>query len=287
MIIDIRYHIASLVAVFLALGIGILVGSSILGVDTLASQQEQIAERLENHLNELREENRMVRAEVTALEAEIDLQSQFLKDVLPFLVGGRLDGYQIALVEISTYPVDHDLRGLLKNAGAEVVSTTRIPGDLNVEGHEENLLSLGLPAPASRDELHGLLAGELARAVVEGPSPLVEYLTGEGLISVGGEYGRPLDAAVLLGGGDSTAAPAAVLGFPIIDRLQGYGLRVCGVEERAAPVSFIKEFQAKLACTVDNIDTTPGQFALVLVLAGQDGHYGVKETAQRMLPVLN
>jgi len=50
MIIDLRYHIVSLVAVFLALGIGILVGSTVLGGDTLVKQQEELAGRLEQHL---------------------------------------------------------------------------------------------------------------------------------------------------------------------------------------------------------------------------------------------
>jgi hypothetical protein len=36
---------------------------------------------------------------------------------------------------------------------------------------------------------------------------------------------------------------------------------------------------------VDNIDTVPGQFALVQILAGQEGHFGVKETAQRLVPL--
>jgi hypothetical protein len=255
-------------------------------VDTLASQQEQIAERLENHLHKLREENRAVRAEMALLESEIDLHAQFQKDIFPYLVSGRLEGQQIALVEISAYPLEHNLRGLLETAGAEIVSVTTVPNGLNPKGHEANLLSLGSWPETSGEKLPGLLAGALARAIVEGPSPVVEYLVDEKLISVTGEYGRPLDAVVLVGGGDdSNSPPVRVLGFPMIERFQGYGLRVCGVEERAAPVSCIKDYQVKLAATVDNIDTIPGQFALVQVLAGRDGHYGVKDTAQRLVPL--
>jgi hypothetical protein len=288
MIIDLRYHIASLVAVFLALGIGILVGSAILGVDMLTGQQEQIAERLEIHLDELRDENQAAHAEVVQLQAEMELQSQFQKGILPYLVAGRLAGRQIALVEISTYPVDHNLPGLLKMAGAEVVSITKIPGGLNLENHKSDLLSLGSWSSVSGDTLTSLLAEEVARAIVVGPSPVVKYLVDEGLIAVTGEYGRTLDTVVLVGGSgeDPEVAPVPVWGFPMIERFQGYGLLVCGVEERGAPVSQMKEFQAKLTNTVDNIDTVPGQFALVLSLAGQEGHYGVKDTAQRLMPVL-
>lgn len=288
MIIDLRYHIASLVAVFLALGIGILVGSFILSVDTLEKQQEQIAERLENHLNELREENQAMQAEVLAAEAEVELQKQFLRETLPRLVAGQLEGRRIALVQTATYQVDTELRNLLKSAGAEVVSVTTFSGGLELAEHEQQLLALGEWQKVPKDGLQGLVADEMARALVEGPSPVVEYLVNERLVNIDGEYGRPFHAVVLVGGGkDPDTDIVHRLDMTMIQRLQGYGLRVCGVETRQAPVSYMKEYQTKLGCTVDNIDAIPGQFALVRVLAGLDGHYGVKDTAQRFIPTLD
>lgn len=38
---DIRYHIATLIAIFLALGVGILVGSTVVGSDVLNDQQKR------------------------------------------------------------------------------------------------------------------------------------------------------------------------------------------------------------------------------------------------------
>jgi hypothetical protein len=288
MIIDLRYHIASLVAVFLALGLGILVGSTILSVDTLEKQQEQIAERLENHLQELREENQAVRAQVLAIEAEMELQKQFLRESLPRLVAGQLEGRRIALVQTAAYPVETELQNLLKAAGAEVVSVTTIPGGLELADHEQHLLALGEWRQVPKNELQSLVADEMARSLVEGLSPVVEYLVNERLVSIDGEYGRPFHAVVLIGGGKDPAGDAVRwLDMTMIERFQSYGLRVCGVETRGAPVSYMKEYQAKLSCTVDNVDAVPGQFTLVRVLAGQDGHYGVKDTAQRFIPPLN
>jgi hypothetical protein len=154
-------------------------------------------------------------------------------------------------------------------------------------GHEKELLALGAWPQASLDQLPSLLAGAIAQSIVEGQTPLVAYLVDKQLISVVGEYGDPLDAVVLIGGGGDAEAlpPVRALGFPMIERLQEYGLRICGVEEREAAVSAIKDYQVKLSCTVDNIDTVPGQFALVQILAGQEGHFGVKETAQRLVPL--
>ena len=54
MIIDFRYHIASLAAVFLALGLGILIGSSLLSDEKLYEQQGKLVDRLEADLASLR-----------------------------------------------------------------------------------------------------------------------------------------------------------------------------------------------------------------------------------------
>lgn len=49
----------------------------------------------------------------------------------------------------------------------------------------------------------------------------------------------------------------------------------------------MKEYQHNHISTVDNIDTVPGQMAMVLALNGQSGHYGIKSTAQKLLPDLS
>lgn len=62
--IDLKYHIASIVAVFLALGLGVIIGSTIVGDDLLVDQQQKLIERLEEQFytlkdreNELLEDN--------------------------------------------------------------------------------------------------------------------------------------------------------------------------------------------------------------------------------------
>ena len=52
---DIRYHIATLIAVFLALGVGILVGSTVVGSDVLNDQQKKMIDQLEKQFEVLRQ----------------------------------------------------------------------------------------------------------------------------------------------------------------------------------------------------------------------------------------
>ena len=67
MIIDLRYHIASLVAVFLALGLGILVGGIFLKSDILVNRQKELTDRLEVQIEQLRQKNETVEKELSSL----------------------------------------------------------------------------------------------------------------------------------------------------------------------------------------------------------------------------
>src|SRR5256714_14964427 len=101
--LDFRYHALSLVAVFLALGIGIVLGSS-LG-DTVVSQANRdIASSLRGDLNSARGDARTAHAGLGARE-------QLLKALFPRLVGGQLAGTTIALVTSGKLPANVESNG--------------------------------------------------------------------------------------------------------------------------------------------------------------------------------
>ncbi|HCJ78844.1 MAG TPA: copper transporter, partial [Desulfotomaculum sp.] len=136
MIINLRYHIASLVATFLALGIGILIGSIMLGNDTLVKQQQQLTRKLELQIEELRKKNEAVQAIVNNLETSNDVKEQFEKQSLPFLLAGRLSGYQVAIVEINNYRFLPEFTETLKTSGVTVSSVTTIFSDPGFDQEE-------------------------------------------------------------------------------------------------------------------------------------------------------
>ncbi len=289
MIIDLRYHIATLVAIFLALGIGILVGGSILGIDTLTAQQEQIAERLEKHLEELRGENKELREEIALLESERGLQVQFQEEILPLLVAGELANQRVAIIELNIEPAEHGLRSILETSGATVVSVTTIPGGLQLETeHRNNLQNLIWQAGAGADQdLEESIADYLAAAITAGHNEISRYLLENDLVSISGDYGQSVNSVLLVGGGgDKETPPAKQIGYPVIDHFQAQNLRVCAADYSDAEYPAINEYRTRLEATVDNADTAMGKYALIQVLSGVDGHYGVLETAERLIPAV-
>jgi len=113
-VISLRYHIVSLVAVFLALALGIVVGSTVLQEGTV-SVLRATSERVRS------ESERNSRENVALKQEQARLQS-FGAAVLPELVQGRLKGRSVVLVD--TDKVDSGMRDavrkVLEDAGAQV-----------------------------------------------------------------------------------------------------------------------------------------------------------------------
>src|SRR5438105_3953449 len=155
-VLDFRYHALSLVAVFLALGIGIVLGSS-LG-DTVVSQANRdIASSLRGDLNSARSDARVAHAAVGARE-------QLLKALFPRLVGGQLTGTKIAVVASGKLPaaVESDVRDAVKGAGGTLagISSIATPPDVGALGAAVDPRFAGLRSDDKRLRPLGRRIGE-------------------------------------------------------------------------------------------------------------------------------
>ncbi|MEW5953041.1 MAG: copper transporter [Bacillota bacterium] len=284
MIIDLKYHIASLVAVFLALGLGILIGTTMLGNETIVENQKQLTDRMEAQLESLRQNNEAIQARADSLEMENNLQKEFERNVLPVLVAGRLDGKTIAVIETNSYGFSDVVVEAIELAGGRVSSVTTVLNGLQLEDPEPLKQEMGWSE--NGPGLAALLAGETARAIhTGGNQALLNHLEEAQVLSTGGDYGVAVDAVIVFGGSlDESLMKTGVLDVPVIEYFQSQKIPVFGVEESGVAYSYMKDYQKMRISTVDNVDTVAGQLSLVLSLEGKPGHYGVKSTAQKLMP---
>ena len=157
--ISLRYHIVSLVAVFLALALGIVVGSTVLQegtVSALRATSQEVRQRSEEN----RTENLALKQDKAHLEA-------FGAAVLPDLVRDRLDGRSVVLVD--TDKVDSGMRDsvrkVLEDAGANVDGQITFADERLALGADADRAAMGrlLAADAGAPEaLHGELVERLA-----------------------------------------------------------------------------------------------------------------------------
>ena len=278
-----RYHVASLAAVFIALAIGILIGAA-LGSDIVSGTAENLEEGLSEDLDEVGAEN-------SRLRQDLDFERRFSERLAPAVIDDRLAAQEIALIglgDVDTATLRDDLAGALGPAGAELtqVGSARMPP---AEDELTGALLTQRQAQAPEEELLGL-AGERAGRLLAGRGEL----PGDLRATLMSEYsGNPegLDAVVVararpddLSARESGAVDQFETG--IIRGLRDAGVRVVGAEREDTDPSSIEFFDAQGLATVDNIDQLPGKVALVLALDGADGDFGVKDTADSLLPDL-
>lgn len=290
-----RYHVASLAAVFVALAVGILLGVAVSGKLT------DVGEGAE--LQNLRDDNEQLRQSLDAARAEADAAAargkgadELFADAYPALMEGRLEGKSVAVVFLgpSDGSIRSEVEGTLTDGGggapARVVAFD-VPvdqGDL-ASALESNEL---LASYADEEGDFSDLGRELGRQLVEGEDSLWSTLQSELVEEQTGSTSTPVDAVVVVttwlppeDGEDSEEAAArtratASLLEGLVGGVDGAGVPVVGVAGADDPPEVLQGYRDRGISSVDDIDVSPGRLALALLLAGAEpGHYGFGESA--------
>jgi hypothetical protein len=276
---DLRYHVASLAAVFLALVIGILVGVGISG--PVDSEKTKL---LEGEVADLQQRLDRSASDSIASDREQQAARTFISETYPALVHNRLRGKQIAVVFVGSV-VGGTRSGVsraLTDAGAVQLRLRALKVPIDVHQVEGALTAQpaadGLVGKSHLESLGRALGEEL---VLGGETPLWNSLTDVPLVEQQEGGGKaPADGVVLV----RTVAPqrAATSRFllGLYSGLASAGAPAVGVEQTDAADSATAVFRESGLSTVDDVDTPVGRLALVLLLAGASpGQYGVKDSA--------
>lgn len=289
--VDLKYHITSIVAIFLALGLGILIGSSIVGDNLLVDQQKKIIDRLEEQFYVLRDRDKKLEADNEYKDTIIRNYENYSQTVLPLLVAGRLEGYKVAVIVTGDSEVPAGMAGTLSTAGAAVVSKTVVLANMNLESAEVRKVLVefyNLKEDTSRDTLRHYVAVSVAAAISGQADPsVISFLEQNNLVKFSGVNSIPVNGVILLGGANNlNSYLAESFDQGLIAYFNNEGIKVFGVEQSQVGHSYIPVYQQNNISTVDNIDLSPGQISLILAMEGETGNYGIKATAQKFMPSL-
>jgi hypothetical protein len=285
-LVDYRYHIGSFVAIFVALLLGILVGIG------LAPSPEEFEDQVAMLKEEYKQTQEDRAQELEALTEENREYDMLTRETVAAVIKGRLAKDKVALVldhDVGRDPLPENLRAALRQAGATVTSTTIVTKAFvtlppAVKQQVAERLSL-YPPPGVH--FRTLIAQAVAKDLSLGRPDLILDLHTTGLLAsrADSDYTMAPDAVLIVGGAaPPTDASPERIDLPLIQELKQRNVRVVGVEPRAVALSVMPTYKAAGVPTVDNVDTPAGRLAVILALAGADGHYGVKETADSFLP---
>ncbi len=282
---DLRYHVVSLTAVFLALAIGILVGVGISGRGFVDRAERT---RLNGDIAQLRSQLDETSGRADALGAAQAAAQQYIRDTYPVLAEGRLTGKRIALLYVGSIDaaVDRSVRDAVATAGGRVVRVRALLMPFPTEAIEAELAASPTLAGYAGERHLGDLGRDLARELVgAGPTPLWDALGDKLLEERAGTPRGELDGVVLVRPAPPQQAGSARFLDGLYAGLAGLGVAVVGVEAVAPTKSALPVFRAHRLSTVDGIDTPAGRLALALLLGGaEEGSYGTQETDRSILP---
>jgi Copper transport outer membrane protein, MctB len=279
-----RYHAASLAAVFLALAIGILIGVG-LGGNVLSGTEESLRDSLEGDIDE-------ARAEADDLRTDLERERAFSSRAYPALVGDSLRGRRIGVLAFGELPSDlaSDVEEALEPTGGELVevAVAVIPPDADALASQlgPGRLSLADEDPAVLEEL-GLRLGS---QFVLGDGGQLEKVRNSLFSRSSGEGGE-LDGVILVRGPEPELEPenraaADALESGLVGGVAETGVPAVGVERSDAEDSSVSFFQPQGVTTVDSVDLTSGQAAMVFAILGAKGNFGIKSSANSLLPEL-
>ncbi|MFO8060959.1 MAG: copper transporter [Bacillota bacterium] len=123
---DGRFYLLSLIAIFLALALGIVLGVHLPGSEALLISEEFLVSGIEKEFARLSEEMAQLNEQVRSVEEERGALRRSLDVAMQFAVEGRLEGVTVELLvsskmeEEAARRATEDLTGLLSSAGARV-----------------------------------------------------------------------------------------------------------------------------------------------------------------------
>jgi len=284
-VLNFRYHALSLVAVFLALVIGLLLGVAIGDRGLVSSAEHDVRASL-------REDVRRAQDERDAARSQLRERAAFEQEAYPALVGRRLEGMQVALIELgggSTRMWDLT-RDALEGSGGKLVAVAAI----------REPLDLGQLAAAAHGTRYERLVRDESLLHAFGTRLGIQLTRGGRLLDAvrhaligqaSGTLGAADGVVLVRGGGeldDDDATRVEAFEDGLVRGLRAHDVPVVGVETADADPSQIGWFAAHELSSVDDLDDPIGRAALVFALAGQRGSFGVKATADggRLPPIL-
>jgi len=278
-----RYHATSLIAVFLALAIGILIGAEF-GGDALTNTRRNLERSLTGNLQD-------ARSRADELSGELARSDEFANRVYPALVHNRLAGRRIGVVAIGDLPGDTSaaIEDALGPTGARLVGVGVVRVPVDTQALANDLAKTRFAGLRREPDVLTAFGVGVGRQLVRGGT-LLDRVRAHLFSRASGNFGA-LDGVIVVRQlpeemGSKQRSTAGQLEAALISGVTGTHTAAVGVETTTAEPSSISFFGGNDLSSVDDVETAGGRVATVFALLGAEGSFGVKGSADRLLPDL-
>jgi fructose-specific component phosphotransferase system IIB-like protein len=303
-VISFRYHVVSIVAVFLALALGVVVGTTALNGPITTNLRQQV--------DSLKKDRSSLASNNSKLQQQAGNSDQFAQTFGGRIVAGTLKGKNVVIVGMpnASASIKSSIAKQIAAAGGTLAGSIQLTSDYidpkrtsDITSLVESLQPIGLQLPTTGDA--GTLGGALlgydllsGKSETTDISTAVAGFTKAQLMTVDTPNVGPADLAVIVGSGTMPAASdsgKAELDMVAQFQLAGGHTVVAGdsaSDTGGGLVALVRGSEAvkDTVSSVDDADTSMGQVTTTLALAeavtGKTGAYGNGPGASSLFPSL-
>jgi len=281
--IHLKYYLILIITIFLSLGLGMAIGISLESKDILERQQTMIAQQLEEEFLGIRNENRQLKEQISALEENHKKATELCDILFTSLVHNRLEGLRVSIIETSDKNDYSELIQLLKLSGASIESNITLRSNIFSQGSDiKDVIEVTSKQQAEVAEIYAWLAENLVESLVTGQATKsISRLNELRLVRSVIDVQNGCDVIILAGNGKNENSSENHIGFDLhlIQTSLDMNIPIIAVENERVAISAIADYKKLGISTVDHIDTIYGKISLISLLLGNMGNYGIGDEA--------
>ena len=286
--INMKYYIVSIGAIFIALGIGMLVGFNLNYDQEMSKQQANIISDLDKKFDNLKEKNDTLEKDLAKITEEYNKSIEFIDANFDKILVNELLDKNIGVISTNqSEDYTRDIEETIVKANGNIAFNIAIKNTIYDEKKlEEVSTKLGLEIKDANDIVTYIL-DSLNSTDAKVKLASLEELELIKVNDINNEY-MSYDSVVLAGGSDSKTSKDDFEKIDkfLISKLKEEKKSVIGVQKSTTANSYIELYSNEKVSTVDNIEQKSGKLAMVMLLKDSSilGNYGILDTAQSTLP---
>ena len=285
--INMKYYIVTIGAIFISLGIGMLVGFNLNYDQELSKQQTDIINDLDEKFENLKNTNNDLEGKLKSLNLSYDKTIDFINDNVDKLIPEELSNQNIGIISTNGSTDINYAQEAIKKANGNVLFNINFTDKVT----DENLLNkLSQQTKSEIKNTEELIIYVLEALKNDGAQEKLQPLQDLGLLDIRSINSDYMNATSIVLSGDGKTkdfkSEFENLDKILIEKLKSEEKYIIGVETTDTKSSYIGLYSENKIATVDNINQGSGQLALILALKDGNviGNFGIGDGAESLIP---
>ena len=273
--INFKYFIVSIGSIFLALGIGILIGSGLGNNETMQKQNEAIVKDIDEQFNVLKTKDEELIKENKILKENADSYRRYIVSNQAILTANKLSGKNIGIMSFDEKDDTDEVDSSITSAGGNIAFKITIKEAIFEKGSAEKINEKLQTNISSNAELISLITDSIKNPTGNASLNALSELGYVKVDKMVGQYESVNNIVFINAAGNKMKNKVNDLEKPIVEIVKNER-PVVVVESSANSNESMEEFSKMKIATINNIDQASGQISLVNCLSNDKltGIYG-------------